>query len=103
MPEFYLPSLGQLALIYMYKDEINEYLNLMEGISFEGVYWSCTEKSKTEAWAINFDTGEIVSYPKDSGNKVRAIKDLNVQSTLVNRISNLETKVTKLENLLLKL
>lgn len=37
-------------------------------------YWSSTQSSSTDAWAINFDTGEQGSVPKAAELDVRAIR-----------------------------
>ena len=52
----YIPSLGELNLIYNYKDTISEVMGIPEY-----AVWSSTLKSESEAWYINLSYGNISS------------------------------------------
>ena len=54
----YIPSLGELYLIYLHKYEINEALSYVYGKQIaDDWYWSSTENSATLAWRLNFRSG----------------------------------------------
>ena len=54
----YIPSLGELYLIYLYKYEINEALSYVYGKQIaDDWYWSSTEYSATNAWHLYFNGG----------------------------------------------
>ena len=58
----WIPSAGELALIYRFKDEINDALDYVEGDKLtDKWYWSSTEYSATIAWFINFSNGYLVN------------------------------------------
>ena len=83
--DWYMPSLGQLALIYKYHEEIENVLTAIGGRVFDtsGNYWSSTEYDALNAWYISFNYG-AVSYAmnKISGLSVRVIRDIvNIAGT----------------------
>ena len=54
----YIPSLGELYLIYLHKYEINEALSYVYGKQIaDEWYWSSTEYSASYAWYLNFSNG----------------------------------------------
>ena len=54
----YIPSLGELYLIYLHKYEINEALSYVYGKQIaDEWYWSSTEGSATSAWFLDFGIG----------------------------------------------
>lgn len=54
----YIPSLGELYLIYLYKYEINKALSYVYGKQIaDDWYWSCTEASAQRAWTLAFFNG----------------------------------------------
>lgn len=54
----YIPSLGELYLIYLHKYEINEALSYVYGKQIaDEWYWSSTEGSAQYAWYLNFLSG----------------------------------------------
>ena len=54
----YIPSLGELYLIYLYKYEINKALSYVYGKQIAGEwYWSSTEYSAQYAWNLYFSSG----------------------------------------------
>ena len=58
--DWFIPSAGQLAYIYMKHDKINTLLQKVTGatqISTYDYYWSSSEHSVDTAWYVCFDTG----------------------------------------------
>lgn len=54
----YIPSLGELYLIYLHKYKINKALSYVYGKQIaDEWYWSSTEYSATGAWYLPFDGG----------------------------------------------
>lgn len=73
---WWLPSLGELMMIYANMRKINYALSLIEGATqlAETWYWSSTEYSATGAWRLNLNFGGAGSYTKATGQtRVRAV------------------------------
>ena len=70
---WYLPALGDLALIWMLQQSGIICENNKEGFTNldQFGYWSSTEHSEGEAWYINFYSGNVVSNSKNSYYNVR--------------------------------
>ena len=63
----YIPSLGELYLIYLYKYEINKALSYVYGKQIaDEWYWSSTEPSATDAWNLYFTSGNQDGYTKST-------------------------------------
>ena len=63
----YIPSLGELYLIYLYKYKINDALSYVYGKQIaDDWYWSSTEYSATNAWYLNFSNGGQSNYYKSA-------------------------------------
>ena len=63
----YIPSLGELYLIYLYKYKINDALSYVYGKQIaDDWYWSSTENSATYAWYLNFSNGNQSYYNKST-------------------------------------
>ena len=84
---WYLPSSGELWLIYNHLEEIQNALSIVEGQKFvttwdEGVpvYWSSTEYSAAGAWLLYLNLGNLhLWYYKVSySNKVRPVSAFSV-------------------------
>lgn len=75
---WYLPSIGQMAILYGNMPEINTALDAVAGSSkMNGLqYWSCTEENAgvISAWALYYD-GAIFATPKGTAANVRAIRN----------------------------
>lgn len=56
---WWLPSLGELGMIYEKYDAINAALKKISGATqlSRVVYWSSTERSATDAWSLAFSSG----------------------------------------------
>jgi len=78
--EWYIPALGQLALIYLNRTAINNVLINIGGKTFvQNGYWSSSEYSTNSAWPIYFyNSGQISATNKGGGlNHVRFVRDIN--------------------------
>ena len=66
--KWWLPSLGELMLIYSNMRKINHCLSLIAGATQfpESAHWSSTERSSTHAWFLNFSYGYLGWYTKVS-------------------------------------
>ena len=76
--DWYIPSLGQMALIYMNMNEINVALDKIGGKIFSpSYYWSNTERDGWNTWAVNFENGYINQFGRQSRIlHVRFIRDI---------------------------
>lgn len=63
---WWLPSLGELMMIYANMRKINYALSLINGATqlAETAYWSSTEYSATNAWGLNLNHGGASGYAK---------------------------------------
>ena len=75
-----MPSLGQLALISLYRDKINIGLSLLGSNLSNGLFWSSSEGGEDVAWALYFGDNSSVVYKSDSRTsesvQIRYIRDL---------------------------
>ena len=75
---WYLPAMGQLAVLYGNMPEVNAALDAIAGSSkMNGrQYWSCTEENAgvVSAWVLNYD-GAAMATPKLTTASVRAIRN----------------------------
>ena len=79
----YIPSLGELYLIYLHKYKINEALSYVYGKQIaDDWYWSSTENSAQYAWHLTFGNGNQGGNVKSSGQyRVRPVSAF-IASTL---------------------
>lgn len=73
---WWLPSLGELMMIYANMRKINYALSLIEGATqlAETWYWSSTEYSATTAWYLGLTSGDAYYNPKAAYQlRVRAV------------------------------
>ena len=75
--KWWLPSLGEMLMIYANMTKINYALSLINGATQlqEAAYWTSTETSATLAWHLSLDNGGAGrNYAKASGTRrVRAV------------------------------
>lgn len=74
--KWWLPSLGEMFMIYANMTKINYALSLITGATqlAETWYWTSTESSATHAWALTLNTGNMTSLTKASLRlRVRAV------------------------------
>lgn len=57
--KWWLPSMGEMMMIYANMTKINYALSLIEGATrlIEDVYWTSTEYSAADAWFLNISSG----------------------------------------------
>ena len=73
---WWLPSLGELMMIYANMRKINYCLSLINGATqlAEAWYWSSTEYSATHAWSLGLNDGTASGSPKAAyQNRVRPV------------------------------
>lgn len=75
----YIPSVGEMYLIYTHRKEINAALRHVGGQEIPGKwYWTSTEDSATNAWNLTLSNGYLNWYTKASGKaRVRPVSTLN--------------------------
>ena len=74
--KWWLPSLGEMMMIYANMTKINYALSLINGATqlVEDAYWTSTEYSATNAWSLNLGNGSASSRTKASSTgRVRAV------------------------------
>lgn len=71
--EEWLPSIGEIYLIFINKKRINEALDYVGGDKLKYWHWSVTEDSATCAWSINFSDGNLSINYKYYTYSVRAV------------------------------
>lgn len=78
---WWLPSLGELMMMYANMRKINYALSFIEGATqlAETWYWNSTEYYASFAWALNFYDGNVSKGPKatDQG-KVRPVSSISL-------------------------
>lgn len=74
--KWWLPSLGEMMMIYANMTKINYALSLINGATqlVEDAYWTSTEGSATNAWGLSLSSGYADYYAKASyARRVRAV------------------------------
>ena len=71
--EEWLPSIGELCLIFINKKRVNEALAYVGGDKLKSWHWSVTENSATYAWVLGFSSGSLSYSLKYSVYSVRAV------------------------------
>ena len=93
--DWYVPALGQLALIYLVKDDVDTALAKIGGtaLSTSNGYWSSTEFSNSSnSWGIFFPWGQLYFNSRmGTSVRVRFIRDLSFVKSLNERVSELES------------
>ena len=86
--KWYLPSTGELWLIYRHLEEIQNALSIVGGQKFDTtwddgvpVYWSSTELDNSDAWNLNLEDGLVyhIAWANKVSNsgKVRPVSKFN--------------------------
>jgi len=66
--DLYIPTVGQLAAMYLYREELNRALRLVHGTPMkESLYWSSNEKGPWSSWLVYFDAGIASTWNGASG------------------------------------
>ena len=64
--DLYIPTAGQLAAMFLYREELNEALKLVRGTPMkEDVYWSSSEGNAWYSWGVNFDSGYVSGWSNE--------------------------------------
>jgi phage baseplate assembly protein gpV len=74
--KWWLPSLGEMMMIYANMTKINYALSLINGATqlVEDAYWTSTESSAADAWHLGLSSGGAYYYTKASyTRRVRAV------------------------------
>lgn len=75
--DWYIPSCGQLGLIWLNKTDINNALTAIGGTTLTASeYWSSSEYSSDHGWFMDLDIGYEDKYSKYIYNRVRLIRNL---------------------------
>ena len=75
--DWYVPALGQLALIYLNMTEINAALTKIGGIALAiAHYWSSSECQSTRPWLVDFSNGGVGGTGKSADFQVRFVRDI---------------------------
>lgn len=70
----WIPSLGELAIIFKNKEKINEALAYVGGDELvDDWYWSSTELTASSAWGVGFSGGNVDGSSKGYSNVVRPV------------------------------
>jgi hypothetical protein len=68
----YIPTVAQLAAMYLYREELNKALRLVCGTPMkEGMYWSSSENNAWFSWGVNYNMGGISYWTHEHGGYVR--------------------------------
>ena len=64
---WWLPSMGQLGMIWKHFEAINAALDRIQGATklTRTTYWSSTENSAASAWNLNMNNGNRWNFPKE--------------------------------------
>lgn len=76
--DWYIPSCGQMGLIWLNKTAIDDALTAIGGTPLNSAYyyWTSTEYSKYNSWSISLSDGRVwYSLDKSMSNRVRLIRD----------------------------
>ena len=83
--DWYIPSVGQLALMVLVREELNEAFLKIGGTSFaESVYWTSTEKDTTTGWHIQIQGSSTIAASNKGMyyRRVRLIRDISNKEEL---------------------
>ena len=70
--DLYIPTVGQLAAMFLFRKELNETLEMVGGTPMkEEVYWSSSESSASGSWCVGFNDGSVGYGYKYGGYCVR--------------------------------
>lgn len=74
---YFIPSLGELYVMYAMKNRINEALEWIGQETIDDAsYWSSTENSASDAWLLNFVGGYFNGNGKTYAHRVRPVSAL---------------------------
>lgn len=74
---WFIPSCGEMALLYLYKTKVNEALGKLGGVALEDAdYWTSTERDARSAWHINLSSGKVDNTGKLNKKKRRYLREI---------------------------
>ncbi len=75
--DWFIPTCMQLALLYVYKTEINEALSKIGGKEIStDYYWSSSEWGAALGWYIYFATGDVSWGTKTQKHRIRLVRNI---------------------------
>ena len=76
--DWYIPSIGELYVMYLMKNQINKALEYIGAELIKDTwYWSSTEHSAAYAWYLNFGDGRFDGLNKTHDGSVRPVSAFN--------------------------
>lgn len=70
--DLYIPTVGQLAAMFLYRKELNKALEMVGGTTMKkDVYWSSSEIGADASWTVNFNDGSVYYTSKHYNYYVR--------------------------------
>lgn len=104
--DWYVPALGQLALMHLAQTDINAALANIGGTAFneQYYYWSSSVYSASSAWYMYLYKGDVYDLSKLDACRVRFVRDIPTEkkTPLKDKVSQIEstipTKVSQLYN-----
>ena len=74
---WFIPSCGEMALLYLYKTKVNEALGKLGSVALEDAeYWTSTERDGRSAWYINLSSGKVDNTGKLNKKKRRYLREI---------------------------
>ena len=75
--DWYIPSCGQLGLIWLNKTTLDNALNAIGGTPLTAAYyWSSSEYNAKYGWEVSLSHGLVTSYNKSNCRRLRLVRDL---------------------------
>ena len=76
--DWIVPSCGQLAFMYLMRNEIDDLLTMIGGTPLgSNTFWSSSEHNENVNWILNFQKGNVLGYRKYQTQRCRLIRVLN--------------------------
>ena len=73
--DWFVPSCGELAYIFLKKTELNTLLGKVSGSAISSnVYWSSSEYNTNYVWLVGFSGSDVSYANKVNGNAVRLVR-----------------------------
>ena len=73
--DWFVPSCGELAFMYLRMNEINVLFNKMSGTALSSVrHWSSSEHDSNYAWCVTFSNGFVKAGGKSSNFTIRLVR-----------------------------
>lgn len=78
--DWFIPTMGEMGLLYVHRDQLNEALTKIGGMTFFfEKYWTATEYNENAAWFLSFPENNV--YGGDNGkvtygNRIRLIREI---------------------------